>query len=250
MIESPTANCGMCTQQQKTYAISVVASSHFIFFLVCFRFPPPSFFSLLPLPLPPSLLFPSSPLLTFFLPLSPPPFLQLKWPCVFTVWIGGQWQALPSPAVWMICMAWCCFCSCSRSLIVRAFFCYYKCYYCAVTILFCSTSEKINDSFVAITAIAILSQTFATFILFNINNNKTGKYWWRQGFQHPYEAGDSRPLVQLLSNIMWRNSKHHVIDEVSRNTTHHATCTVTCNYWEYVACKAVLIFFLFNKQSK
>ena len=40
-------------------------------------------------------------------------------------------------------------------------------------------------------------------------------HWWTTLVWQPYHRGNPRPMVALFANLMWRNSKEDVADEVS-----------------------------------
>ena len=41
--------------------------------------------------------------------------------------------------------------------------------------------------------------------------------WWLELIWKPYHHGNPRPMIALFSNLMWRNSKTDVADEVSHD---------------------------------
>ena len=41
--------------------------------------------------------------------------------------------------------------------------------------------------------------------------------WWLELIWKPYRHGNPRPMIALFSNLMWRNSKTDVADEVSND---------------------------------
>jgi E3 ubiquitin-protein ligase SHPRH len=40
------------------------------------------------------------------------------------------------------------------------------------------------------------------------------KTWWRKLLYEPFMRGNSKPLSDVLYNVMWRTAKKDVIDEV------------------------------------